>query len=197
MWTDPWWFIYQLEVQIWFWSSAAWPPTFLYWSFSTLYASSLWRTDTIVVPKLNNNPPPTPPKNKPPSLLSAPSNRLQINKPPGRGQLKRGFTVYRLHWSWISLIEVYHAKFHVSTLNPLPNPGILPVPLQTSTTFFIWSYKTSRPCNFTRAASLLNHCNKHVYNLKEYNVSNQAYIYLNWNCTTLRNPSTVKKMFKN
>ena len=96
------------------------------------------------------------------------------------------------------ITSIDHAKFYVSTLNPLPNPGILQssrIPLQASTTFFIWSYKTSRSCNFTCTASLLNHCNKQ-YNLKEYNVSNQAYIYLNWNCTTLRNPSTVKKMFK-
>ena len=48
MWTDLGWFIYQLDIQIWFWSLAAWPPTFLYLSFFTLYSSSLWRTDTIV-----------------------------------------------------------------------------------------------------------------------------------------------------
>ena len=40
----------------WFWSSAAWPPTFLFVSFSTLYSSSLWRTATIVFSKLNNGP---------------------------------------------------------------------------------------------------------------------------------------------
>ena len=121
-----------------------------------------------------------------------------LDNPP-QGGLNGGLTVYLFSWSWISLIEVCYSKFYISTLNPLPNSGIPQssrIPLQTSTTFFIWSYKTSKPCNFTCAASLLNHCNKQ-YNLKEYNVSNQAYIYLNWNCTTLRNPSTVKKILKN
>ena len=36
MWTDQWWFIYQLDVWIWFRSLAAWPPNFSYLSFSTL-----------------------------------------------------------------------------------------------------------------------------------------------------------------
>ena len=52
-WTDPGWFIYQLEVRIWFWSSAAKTLYVLCLSFSTLCSSSLWRTDTIVVSKLN------------------------------------------------------------------------------------------------------------------------------------------------
>ena len=47
----PGWYIHQLEVRIWFWSSAAWPPSFLYLSFITSYSSSLWRTDTIVFSK--------------------------------------------------------------------------------------------------------------------------------------------------
>ena len=56
--------------------SAAWPPAFLFLSFSTLCSSSLKRTDIIVPSKLNkpslsNKPPP-------------PSNGLEINKPPGR-----------------------------------------------------------------------------------------------------------------
>ena len=35
-------------VRIWLWSSAAWPSTFLrFFSFSTLYSSSQWRTDKI------------------------------------------------------------------------------------------------------------------------------------------------------
>ena len=66
---------YQLEVQIWFRSSAAWPPTFLFLSFSTLYSSSLLRTDTIVFSKLkkppNQPPPPTPtptPAHLPPQM---------------------------------------------------------------------------------------------------------------------------------
>ena len=45
---------------------------FLYLSFSTLYSSSLLRTDTIVFSKLN----------KPPSPLSPPSNGLEMNMPP-------------------------------------------------------------------------------------------------------------------
>ena len=53
MWTDPGWFIHQLEVWICSWSSAACPPTFLYLSFSTLLSSSLWRTDKIVWAKSN------------------------------------------------------------------------------------------------------------------------------------------------
>ena len=53
MWSDPEWFICQLEVWIWFWSLAPWCPTFLYLTFSTLYSSSLWRTDTIVLSKWN------------------------------------------------------------------------------------------------------------------------------------------------
>ena len=40
-----------MEVRIWFWSLAAWPPTFLFLSFSALYSSFLWRTKCI-------NPPP-------------------------------------------------------------------------------------------------------------------------------------------
>ena len=50
--------------------------SFLYLSFSTLYSSFLWRTDTIVFAKLN----------KPPL------NVFEINKPGGR--LNRGFMVY-------------------------------------------------------------------------------------------------------
>ena len=56
----------------------------LYLSFSALYSSSLWRTDTIVSFKLD----------KPPSpllYLPPPSNGLEINKPPK--WLNRGFTV--------------------------------------------------------------------------------------------------------
>ena len=62
---------------------------FLSLSFSTLQSSSLWRTDTIVVFKLNK----PPYQISPPSLLSppTPSNGLEINKPPG--ELNRGFTV--------------------------------------------------------------------------------------------------------
>ena len=61
-WTGLGWFIYQLEVRIWFWSSAAWPPTFFYLSLSTMYSRSLWRTNTIVFSILNKplSPPPHP-----------------------------------------------------------------------------------------------------------------------------------------
>ena len=48
---------------------------FLYLSFSTLYCSSSWRTDTIVSSKLN----------KPQSLLSNPSNGFEINEGGGGG----------------------------------------------------------------------------------------------------------------
>ena len=51
MWTAPGWFIHQLEVQIYFWSLAEWPP-----SFSTLHSSSLWRTDSIIFAELNKHP---------------------------------------------------------------------------------------------------------------------------------------------
>ena len=48
-----------------------------------MYSSPLWRTDTIVVSKLNKSPPP--------------SNGLEINMPPshkgGGGWLNRGFMV--------------------------------------------------------------------------------------------------------
>ena len=88
MWTDPGWFIYQLDIQIWFWSSAAWPPTFLFSSFATLYSSSLWRTDTIVFSKLN----------KSPSQICPPSNGLEINKLPR--EVNRGFTVDQESSQW-------------------------------------------------------------------------------------------------
>ena len=59
------------------WSSAAWPPTFLFLSFSTLYSSSLWTTDTIGFSII---------------IVEAPQlDGLEINKPPER--LNRGFTV--------------------------------------------------------------------------------------------------------
>ena len=51
--------------------------------------SSLWRTDTTVVFKLNK----PPLSNKPSVSIKPPSNGLEINKPPGG--LNRGFTVYR------------------------------------------------------------------------------------------------------
>ena len=81
MWTDPGWFIYQVEV----------PPTFLYLSFSTLYSTSLGRTDTIIFSQLIS-----------PSPLS---NGLETNKPP-RG-LNRGFTVLTLGGQY-SEIDRYH-----------------------------------------------------------------------------------------
>ena len=70
MWTDPEWFIYQLDVWIWFCSSAAWSPTFLFLTVSTLYSSSYGEHH------LNEINPPLP------SLLSPPpSNGLEMNKP--------------------------------------------------------------------------------------------------------------------
>ena len=54
-----------------------------------MYSSSLWRTDTIAVSKLNKapfsiNPPPSPH-----------SDELEMNKPPGG--LNRGFTVVNIY----------------------------------------------------------------------------------------------------
>ena len=61
---------------------------FLYLSFTTMYSSSFWRTDTIVVSKLNMPPPPRPPS-------------------PARG-LNRGFTVYKELINWIKLFIVFY-----------------------------------------------------------------------------------------
>ena len=57
MWTDPGWFIYQLEVRICFWSSAAWPPTSCTWAFPLcilvfFIASSLLCFDYIQIKKI-------------------------------------------------------------------------------------------------------------------------------------------------
>ena len=57
---------------------------FLYLSFTTLYSSSFWRTDTIVVSKLNTHPP-----------------------SPAR-ELNRGFTVYKELINWIKLFIVFY-----------------------------------------------------------------------------------------
>ena len=58
--TDPGWFIYQMEVQIWFWSSAAWPPTSCTWAF-LLYILVLYE-ELIPSSFLNWISPPPPPK---------------------------------------------------------------------------------------------------------------------------------------
>ena len=85
VWTDPGWFIYQLEVRIWLWSLAERPPTFLYLSFSicilVLYG------EQIPLSFLNQR--------SPQSLLSPPPppNGLEINKLPDAW----GFTVCQ--WS--------------------------------------------------------------------------------------------------
>ena len=55
--------------------------TFLYFSFSTLHSSLLWRADTTTIAKLN----------KPPPSLIGPPNMFEIMKPPG--VVNRGFTV--------------------------------------------------------------------------------------------------------
>ena len=103
-WTDPGWFIHQLEVQIYFWSLATWPP-----SFSTLYSSSLWRTDTIVFAELNKHPL----SNKPPSLVSTPpppqtSLCLKYISPP-RG-LNRGSTVSFLRQNTLGGLQTLAIK---------------------------------------------------------------------------------------
>ena len=48
---------------------------FLYFSFSTLYSNSLWRTNTIVVSKLNKPPPPL--SNKPSVFIKPPPHPLK------------------------------------------------------------------------------------------------------------------------
>ena len=77
-----------LKTHVW---QATGPPTFLYLSFSTLYSSSLWRTDTIVFSKIS----------PPVSITPPPSNELEINDPEG---LNRGFTVFerleKADWSY-------------------------------------------------------------------------------------------------
>ena len=104
--THPGWFIYQLEVRIWFWSSFAWPPTLLFLSFSTLYSiNSLWRTGTIIFSKLNN----------PLSLLSPPSNGLEINRPP-RALTERGLCYVMLPWKqnfWMTTNQKSHLKVYL------------------------------------------------------------------------------------
>ena len=97
LWTDLGWFIYmyQLEVQISFCSSAAWPPNFFYLSFSTLYLYLLmenWYHHLLLIKQA-----PPWPQISSPSLLSPPppSNGIEINKPPGG--LNRGFRVSRNH----------------------------------------------------------------------------------------------------
>ena len=83
VWTDPGWLIFtNWKIGL---DSDPWlhDLNFLYFSFSTLYSNSLWRTNTIVVSKLNK-PPPPPFQISLPSPLSppTPSNGLEINKPP-------------------------------------------------------------------------------------------------------------------
>ena len=56
MWTETEWFIYQLWKFGFRSDKGAWPPTFLYLSFSTLYSSSLRRTDTIIFSNLDKPP---------------------------------------------------------------------------------------------------------------------------------------------
>ena len=81
VWTDPGWLIFtNWKIGL---DSDPWlhDLNFLYFSFSTLYSNSLWRTNTIVVSKLNK---PPPFQISLPSPLSppTPSNGLEINKPP-------------------------------------------------------------------------------------------------------------------
>ena len=135
MWTDPGWFIHQLEVRIWFWSSAAWPPTFLYLSFSTLYFSSLWRTDTTVLPELN----------KPPVSIKPPSNGPEINNP--YGGLKRGFKVI----SWKIVFKTHELILKSNSRNT--NWTVDPFTQVTSTEHMAWCniksiFKSGKFCGF-------------------------------------------------
>ena len=77
MWTDPGWFIYQLGGLDLILIVGCMT---LYLSFSTLYSSSLWRTDTIIVSKLN-----MPPLSNrlPVSIKSPPPPQMGLNKPSG------------------------------------------------------------------------------------------------------------------
>ena len=95
---------------------------FLYLSFSTLYSSSLWRTDTIIVSKLSK------PllSNKPPSLLSPPPlNGLEINKPAGG--LNRGLTVLTISLSTLQSCQADLVKDngHKYFLSVLADPYML------------------------------------------------------------------------
>ena len=95
-----------MEVQIWFWSLAVWPPTFLFLNFSTLYSRSLWRIDTSFFSKLIS--PPSPSQISLLSLLSPPppSNGLEIN---------RGFVVIeilRAFKHWLDIFSVIFTLLH-------------------------------------------------------------------------------------
>ena len=72
MWTDPGWFIDQLEVRICFWSSATWPSTSCTWTFP-LHILVLYG-DLIPLSFLNQI--------SPPVSLKPPSNGFEINNPP-------------------------------------------------------------------------------------------------------------------
>ena len=79
--------LFNLEVLICLWYSAAWPSTSCTWAFPLcIKVSSLWRSDTIVFAKLNK-----PPLSNKPHLYYAPSNLSEIKKPPGG--LNRGYMV--------------------------------------------------------------------------------------------------------
>ena len=94
---------------------------FLYLSFSTLYSSSLWRTDTLIISKLNK----PSLSNKPPSLLSLPSNMPEINKPTGG--LNRGFTVLTISVSTLQSCQADLVKDngHKYFLSVLADPYML------------------------------------------------------------------------
>ena len=92
-----------MEVQIWFWSLAVWPPTFLFLNFSTLYSSSLWRIDTSFFSKLIS--PPSPSQISLLSLLSPPpppSNGLEIN---------RGFVVIEILRAFKHWLDIFSVIF--------------------------------------------------------------------------------------
>ena len=84
VWTDPGWFVHQLEARICFWSSAAWPPTSCTWAFPFC----------ILVPYGEMIPSSGLNQRSPPSLLRTikppphtPSNVFELNMPPRGGGL--------------------------------------------------------------------------------------------------------------
>ena len=82
--SNPGWFIYRLDSD-----PRLHDLKLLVLELLSLYSSYLWRTDSIVISKLNKSPS----QISPPSLLRPPSNWLEINKPPGGLNLLNQFRI--------------------------------------------------------------------------------------------------------